>query len=51
MCLELNTRYPDPCIDDIVTLIFLNMAPLHKAPYDRLLFSLALYRLMQKPVI
>jgi len=41
----LESRYPSPIIDDIVSLIFLNMAPLHKAPYDRLLFALALRRL------
>lgn len=41
---QLKTRYPDNMIDDIVTLIFLNMAPLHRPPYDRLLFCLALHR-------
>ena len=42
---QLSTRYADPMIDEIVTLIFLNMAPLHRPPYDRLLFCLALHRL------
>jgi hypothetical protein len=42
---ELASRYPDPMIEDIVTLIFLNMAALHRPPYDRLLFCLALHRL------
>lgn len=42
---HLKARYPDTMIDDIVTLIFLNMAPLHRPPYDRLLFCLALHRL------
>lgn len=40
----LTTEFPDPMIDDIVTLIYLNMSGLHTAPYDQLLFSLALYR-------
>lgn len=44
---ELTRRYPDPLIDEIVTLIFLNMAPLHKPPYDQLLFNLAWRRLLQ----
>lgn len=43
---ELTRRYPDPMIDEIVTLIFLNMAPLHKPPYDQLLFNLAWHRLL-----
>lgn len=41
---HLVSRYPDPLIDDIVTLILLNMAPMHRPPYDRLLFCLALHR-------
>lgn len=39
---------PSPIIEDIVTLIFLNMAPLHNAPFDKLLFCLALERLNHK---
>lgn len=42
---QLTTRYSDAMIQDIVTLIFLNMAPMHRPPYDRLLFCLALHRL------
>lgn len=42
---QLMFRYPDPIIDIIVSLIFLNMAPLHNPPFDKLLFSLALQRL------
>lgn len=40
-----DANFADPIIDDIVTLIYLNMAPLHAAPYDKLLFSIALERL------
>lgn len=42
---RLVVQYSDPMIDDIVTLILVNMAPMHRPPYDRLLFCLALYRL------
>jgi len=44
----LRTKFNDPIIDDIVSLIYLNMSPLHGAPYDKLLFSLALQRLNLK---
>jgi choline kinase len=37
--------YPDPIIDQIVSLIFLNMSPLHNAPFDKMLFCIALERL------
>lgn len=42
---KLKQEFPDPIIDQIVTLIFLNMAPLHNPPFDKLLFSVALQRL------
>jgi len=42
---SLRQRFPSPLIDQITTIIFLNMAPLHAAPFDKLLFSLALERL------
>jgi thiamine kinase-like enzyme/GTP:adenosylcobinamide-phosphate guanylyltransferase len=32
-------------VDEICSLIFLNMAPLHAAPFDKMLFSLALFKL------
>ncbi len=41
----LNARFPNKFFDDIVTLIFLNMAPLHTAPFDKFLYCLALERL------
>jgi dTDP-glucose pyrophosphorylase len=44
----LKSKYNDSIIDDIVTLIYLNMSPLHKAPYDKMLFSFALERLNSK---
>lgn len=42
---RLNISYPDPMIDEMVSLIYLNMAPLHNPPFDKLLFCLALQRL------
>jgi len=42
---HLNNAFAHPMIDEIVTLIYLNMAPLHAAPYDKLLFALAAERL------
>ena len=42
---KLMQQFPDPIINQITTLIFLNMAPLHAAPFDKLLFCLALERL------
>lgn len=42
---RLKELLPSPIIENIVTLIFLNMAPLHAAPFDKLLFCLALERL------
>lgn len=44
----LREKYNDTIFDDIVTLIYLNMSPLHKEPYDKLLFSFALERLNRK---
>lgn len=42
---KLQHMLPDMIIEQIVTLIFLNMAPLHSAPFDKLLYCLALERL------
>lgn len=42
---KLKQRYPSPLIDQIVSLIYLNMAPLHSPPFDKLLFCLSLERL------
>lgn len=42
---HLEAAFAHPMIDEIVTLIYLNMAPLHTAPYDKLLFALAAERL------
>jgi hypothetical protein len=41
----IKERFPDPIIDQIVSLIFLNMSPLHAAPFDKLLYCYALERL------
>lgn len=35
----------DPIIDQLVTLVFLNMAPLHNPPFDKILYCIALERL------
>jgi choline kinase len=43
---ELMANYPEKQINDIVTLIYLNMAPLHHAPFDKLLYCLAYERLL-----
>lgn len=45
---KLEHLLPNPVIDDIVTLIFLNMAPLHSEPLDKFLFCIALERLNDK---
>lgn len=37
----------DPIIDQLVTLVFLNMAPLHNPPFDKILYCIALERLNQ----
>ena len=42
---RLQHLLPSPIIRDLVTIIFLNMAPLHSAPFDKLLYCLALERL------
>lgn len=42
---ELNERFYNEFIDDVVTIIFLNMAPLHTPPFDKFLYCLALERL------
>lgn len=41
----LYNHFPAKIIDQIVSLIFLNMAPLHAAPFDKILYCLALERL------
>lgn len=45
---ELLESYGDAPLNEIVSLIFLNMAPLHNAPLDKLLYCLALQRLNVK---
>lgn len=45
---QLGKLAPLSIIEDITTLVFLNMAPLHEAPFDKLLFCLALERLNSK---
>lgn len=35
----------NPIIDQMVTLVFLNMAPLHNPPFDKILYCIALERL------
>lgn len=45
LVLKLKNQFPSPLIDQIVSLIYLNMAPLHSPPFDKLLFCLSLERL------
>ncbi len=46
----LDKHFPKYATDQLVTLIYLNMAALHAAPFDKLLYSLALQRLNESTI-